>query len=531
MTDRRPVDEADGLEVADTDRSEAIDTDGGSVDGADGLEVTEADGGTVDRADDRDSSTESTAASTRPYGTGRSSERLRRAFVSGSIPVAVYGLGKMGLPLAAVFAETTGTVLGVDIDPDVVATIQAGDCHVKREPGLDELVAERVSAGALEATTNPREAARRCSVHVVIVPTPITDERAPDLSILDAAIEAIGTGLDPGDLVLVECTVPPRTTSDRVLPALEAASGLSRGTFGVAFCPERTSSGRALEDIRGAYPKVVGGVDAESTASARAIYETINDEGVIAVSDATTAECVKVFEGLYRDVNIALANELATFTDEFGIDIREAIDVANTQPYCDIHEPGPGVGGHCIPFYPYFVIDPFETEAPLLETARAVNDSMPAFTVEKLRDGLEAEGTALSDATVLVLGLTYRPGVEETRASPSIDIAAELSAAGATVYGVDPMLESDDLEAFDLEGVALEAAYDLPIDGVILVTPHEEFEEIRWADLGTDRENELSDRRDHRPVVVDGRGTVAGPIDSRVYEIGGGVREERGWDS
>ncbi|WP_254764984.1 nucleotide sugar dehydrogenase [Natrinema marinum] len=451
------------------------------------------------------------------YGAGESSRRQREAFVAGSVPVAVYGLGKMGLPLAAVFAETTGNVLGADIDPDVVEAINGGDCHVKREPGLPSLVAETVADGALAATTNPREAAGRASVHVVIVPTPITDANEPDLSILDAVVESIGSGLERGDLVLVECTVPPRTTTDRVLPALEAASGLSRGEFGVAFCPERTSSGRALEDIRGAYPKVVGGVDAESTRAATLVYEAINDEGVIAVSDATTAEAVKVFEGLYRDVNIALANELATFTDEFGIDVREAIGVANTQPYCDIHDPGPGVGGHCIPFYPYFVIDPFETDAPLLRTARAVNDAMPSYAVDKLREEFAAERTELAHSTVLLLGLTYRPGVEEIRASPSLSIAEELTAAGADVYGVDPVLES--YAAFEDRGltpIELEALYDGAFDGIVLVTPHEEFESVRWQDV---------EPADGDLIVLDARDALDRerlPEDHRVYTLGTG---------
>ncbi|MCU4753694.1 nucleotide sugar dehydrogenase [Halobacteria archaeon AArc-curdl1] len=448
------------------------------------------------------------------YDAYRSTDRLREAFTSGELPVSVYGLGKMGLPLAAVFADVTGNVRGVDIDPTVVDAINDGTCHVKREPGLPSLVERTVANEALGATTDPRDAAREGTIHVIIVPTPITDDNEPDLSILDTVVEDIGRGLEAGDLVLVECTVPPRTTIDRIVPRLEGSSDLTRGEFGVAVCPERTSSGRALEDIRGAYPKVVGGIDEETTRVAAAIYDTINDTGVIPVADATTAEAVKVFEGVYRDVNIALANELATFTDELGIDVREAIDVANTQPYCDIHDPGPGVGGHCIPFYPYFLIDPFETDAPLLETARGVNDSMPGFTVEKLREGLEVIGRTLTDATVLVLGLTYRPGVEEIQASPSLTIAERLSQAGSEVYGVDPMLES--AEEFALELITLEDSYERTFDGVILVTPHEEFETIRWSTLASD----------DRTVVIDGRDSIESAVlesaAQRVYTIGGG---------
>ena len=445
------------------------------------------------------------------YGSTASTDQQREAFLSGETPVAVYGLGKMGLPLAAVYADVTGNVIGADVDPDVVETVDRGGCHVEREPGLPELVSDLHDREALRAVAEPAEAAAEAAIHVLIVPTPITDDDEPDLSILRAATRSVAEGLSPGDIVVVECTVPPGTTDGLVRETLLEESGLEAGEFGLAFCPERTSSGRALEDIRGAYPKVVGGVDAESRRVAELVYGEINDEGVLPVSDATTAETVKVFEGLYRDVNIALANELGRFADEMDVDVREAIETANTQPFCDIHDPGPGVGGHCIPFYPYFVIEPFETRAPLLRTAREVNDSMPEFTVRKLREELDAEGTDLADASVLVLGLTYRPGVEEIRASPSLDIAERLTEAGADVCGVDPVLSAYD--AFELTPLSLSDIYGRAFDGVVMVTPHEEFDEIRWPEVG----------RPDGSVVVDGRDTLGlDDTDHRVYTIGTG---------
>jgi len=454
----------------------------------------------------------STLDQTSLYGSRDSKSRRKEAFRAGQVPVAVYGLGKMGLPLAGVFAEVSGNVVGADIDPDVVNTINNGDCHVKREPGLPSLVADLHDDDSLRAVSEPSVAAEDASVHVIIVPTPITDESEPDLSILRAVTEEIATGISSGDLVIVECTVPPGTTAGRVHETLLAESDLEAGEFGVAFCPERTSSGRALKDIRGAYPKVVGGVDDESTQAAKLIYEEINSKGVLTVSDATTAEAVKVFEGLYRDVNIALANELAQFTDELGIDINEAIETANTQPFCDIHDPGPGVGGHCIPFYPYFMIKPFETDSPLLQTARHVNDSMPEFTVQKLREEFAAEGGDIEDKSVLVLGLTYRPGVEEIRASPSLGIAESLSSAGADVYGVDPIL--DEFDAFELCPLDIESIYERDFDAVVVVTPHEEFEKIRWQRLR---------REGEQLIVVDGRDTLdLSDTDHRVYTIGSG---------
>ncbi|WP_327052601.1 nucleotide sugar dehydrogenase [Halomicrococcus gelatinilyticus] len=442
------------------------------------------------------------------YGSDASPAEQREAFRSGDIPVAVYGLGKMGLPLAAVYAETCGNVVGADVDPAVVESVNRGDCHVDREPGLDDLVAETVSAGALRATESPREAAAEASVHVLIVPTPITDANEPDLSILQAAVEDVADGLSRGDLVVVECTVPPGTAREAVRPTLARESDVDRDEFGVAVCPERTSSGRALKDIRGAYPKVVGGVDDESTRAAAVLYGELTTNDVIEVPDATTAEAVKVFEGVYRDVNIALANELATLADAMDVDVNAAIETANTQPFCDIHRPGPGVGGHCIPYYPYFLIDRFEPEMRLLKTAREVNDSMPSFTVETLAEELTDEGEVLDGATVAVLGLTYRPGVEETRATPARPICADLDERGAEVLAVDPMLATAD--DFAASMVDLPALADHDLDAAVLVTAHEEFAGLDWTAFDP-------------MVVVDGRDALdIEGADHRVYTIGGG---------
>ncbi|WP_415381222.1 nucleotide sugar dehydrogenase [Halosimplex sp. TS25] len=413
----------------------------------------------------------------RLYGSDASEPTQRRAFTGGAVPVAVYGLGKMGLPLAAVYADVCGNVTGVDIDADVARAVDAGRCPVEGEPGLPEAIERLAGDGSLTATTDATGAAD-AGIHVIIVPTLIEDDQ-PDLSALEAAVRSVGAGLDEGDVVVVESTVPPRTCRDRVRPWLEAESGLELGEFGLAFCPERTMSGRALEDIRGSHPKVVGGADAESTRVAELIYGEITDAEVIPVADCTTAECVKVFEGLYRDVNIALANELATLAGEFGVDVNEAIDVANTQPFCDIHTPGPGVGGHCIPYYPYFVISEFEGETPLLQTARHVNEYMPEFTVESAAEGLADRGRDLSESTVAVFGLTYRPGVDETRASPGVDVAEELADRAETVYAVDPICTTAPPEG--VERVSLEGIGARELDLAVITTDHDEFEAIPWS--------------------------------------------------
>ncbi|MGQ4556063.1 nucleotide sugar dehydrogenase [Halobellus sp. GM3] len=405
-------------------------------------------------------------------------EEQREALTGGDVPVAVYGLGKMGLPVAAVLADVTGAVVGADIDPAVVDAINDGECPVSGEPGLPALVGDAVGSGALRAVADPRLAAAEAAVHVVVVPTLLTEDDEPDLSALEAVLGDVATGLAPGDVVCVESTVPPRTCADVVDPWLAARSGLSTSDFGVAFCPERTLSGRALTDIREAYPKVVGGVDDESTRVAALLYDEVTENDVIALPDATTAEATKVFSGVYRDVNIALANEFARYADVLGIDVRDAIEAANSQPHARILSPGAGVGGHCIPVYPYFLLSAFDVHSPLTRVARAVNDSMPAFTVDLARDALDDAGTPTEDATVLLLGTTYRPGVAETRNSPALPIAEGLSRYGADVYCHDPVVDGP--ERIAAEPVTLDRGLALDPDAVVVVTPHEEFTTLAW---------------------------------------------------
>ncbi|MFP8957098.1 nucleotide sugar dehydrogenase [Natrialbaceae archaeon A-CW3] len=452
--------------------------------------------------------------STGLYGHGGTESAQRLALTRGETPVAVYGLGKMGLPLAGVFAEVTGAVTGVDIDPAVVDAVNAGESHVSGEPGLDELLADQVDRGRLEATTDGVAAAIDARIHVIIVPTLITPDDRPDLSTIESVVEDVASGLSPGDLVIVESTLPPGTCRDAIAPHLAAESGLEPGSFGVAFCPERTASGTALRDIRGQYPKVVGGVDDESGRAAALVYDELSSNAVHLVSDATTAEAVKVFEGVYRDVNIALSNQLAGTSPELGVSVREVIETANHIPMCHLHDPGPGVGGHCIPYYPHFLLSQTEVPLEMVELGRRVNREMPARTVTMLEDALVAlprsgrdDGDVLEDISVLVLGFTYRPGVEETRASPAIDVVETLRERGADVWGCDPLVDPAD---FGARSIAVDDLASGPtFDAAILVTPQSEFERIQWGAL-------------EPMVVLDGRDVLSlEDTDHRVVTLGG----------
>jgi nucleotide sugar dehydrogenase len=356
--------------------------------------------------------------------------------------VAVVGAGKMGLPLAAQFAAHGWEVVAVDVNPAVVDAINAGRSHVDEEPGLADLVARVHGEGHLRATVDAARAARDADVVVLIVPVMLDAEHRPDYRYMDPAVASIAPGVHAGSTVVFETTLPIGDTRGRFAPALEAASGLvADRDFFVAFSPERLFSGAVLENLA-TYPKLVGGIGPASTDRAARFYASVLDAEVVAMSSAEAAEFSKLADTTYRDVNIALANEFARAADLHGIDVQEVIAAANSQPYSHIHQPGIGVGGHCIPVYPHLLL----AGAPglaLIETSRRVNDAQADAAVAAVADALGG----LAGVAVLVLGLTYREGVKELAYSVALRLVPALAAAGADVSAYDPLLSDDEVAA------------------------------------------------------------------------------------
>lgn len=347
----------------------------------------------------------------------------------------VVGAGKMGLPLAVQFARHGWHVTAVDVNRDVVAAINEGRSRVTEEPGLVEGVAEAHAAGRLEATVDATAAMRGADVAVLIVPVMLDDAQQPSYRFIDANFDAIAAGLHPGMTVIFETTLPVGDTRGRFTPRLEAASGLHRERdLFVAFSPERLYSGAVFANLA-TYPKLVGGIGAESTHRAAAFYDSVLDAEIVAMSSAEAAEFSKLADTTYRDVNIALASEFARYADRVGVDIQEVIAAANSQPYSHIHQPGIGVGGHCIPVYPHLML----SRAPDLEIvalSRRVNDAQVSIAVKTI----EALLGKLDDMPVLVLGMTYREGVNELAYSRALPLIERLSFHGANVAAYDPLL-------------------------------------------------------------------------------------------
>jgi UDP-N-acetyl-D-glucosamine dehydrogenase len=381
--------------------------------------------------------------------------------------IGVIGLGYVGLPLAVAFAEAGHDVVCFDVDAAKVEALRDGRSYV--EDVGDEVLAPL--GERLHPTTDPAELGA-CEALIVCVPTPLTDERDPDLSFLESAAATLAGELRRDQLVVLESTTYPGTTRDRLAPILEAGSGLAAGTeFHLAFSPERIDPGRTDFTVR-TTPKLVGGVSAASTERARALYEEICDR-VVVLSSPEAAELAKLLENVFRSVNIAFVNELAQLCDRLGIDVWEVIDAAATKPFGFMRfDPGPGMGGHCLPidpFYLAFKAREHDFEPAFIELAGKVNQAQPAYCVERIERALGAGGKTVAGSRVLVLGASYKGGVGDVRESPSLKIIGRLQDMGAEVSYHDPFVP--ELPGHGLASVDLAPAL-AATDLAAIVTAH-----------------------------------------------------------
>jgi nucleotide sugar dehydrogenase len=408
--------------------------------------------------------------------------------------ITVVALGKIGLPLAVQFAGRGHRVIGADVNPATVDLVNRAVEPFPGEAELAERLSDVVGSGLLTATTDTAAAVAQSEAVVIVVPLFVDAEGVPDFGWMDAATRDVARGLKPGTLVSYETTLPVGTTRSRFLPMLEEGSGLASGRdFHLAFSPERVFSGRIFLDLK-RYPKLVGGVDAESGARAADFYAQVLDftprddlprpNGVWDLGSAEASELAKLAETTYRDVNIGLANQFAVFAADHGIDVFRVIEACNSQGFSHIHQPGIAVGGHCIPIYPrmYLWNDPAAT---VVRAAREANAAMPAYAVGLL----EGAYGDLTGARVVVLGAAYRGGVKETAFSGVFPTVDALRAAGAEVLVHDPLYTDDELAGFGWTPYHLGE----PADAAVVQSDHREY-----ADLDTTALPGIK-------VVVDGR--------------------------
>jgi UDP-N-acetyl-D-glucosamine dehydrogenase len=388
--------------------------------------------------------------------------------------VAIVGAGYVGVPLARTFADAGKRVLLVDVDPARIEQLNAGESYIEDVPS--DVLKQLVDDGLVAATTDYDEI-RDVDAILVALPTPLSRQREPDLRILVSAAEQIATRLRAGHLVVLESTTYPGTTREQVQPILERGSGLKAGAdFHLAFSPERVDPGREDWTTK-TVTKVVGGVDEASTDAAAALYATAIDK-VHRVSSPEAAELTKLLENIFRSVNIALVNELAQLCDRMGIDVWEVIEAAATKPFGFMSfQPGPGLGGHCIPIDPFYLTwkaREFGFYTEFIELAGKVNESMPYFCRSLVSQALNhAKQRSLKGSRILVLGVAYKPGISDVRESPAIKLISLLQNAGADVSYHDPHVPS-----FSEHGVGLSSAPYEPgaYDCVVVVTNHAEID-------------------------------------------------------
>lgn len=412
--------------------------------------------------------------------------------------ICVIGLGYIGLPTASTFATHGIQVVGVDVNQRVVQTLKNGEIHI-HEPGLRTLVQAAIKSGNLSITDHPEEA----DAFIIAVPTPFKDANykpqsaaeetmssplstnypLADLSYVNAAAEAIVPYLRPSNLVILESTSPPRTTRDIVAPILEK-SGLKAGVdFHLAYSPERVLPGQILRELI-ENARVIGGITSASAQAGRDLYATFV-RGDIIQTTATTAEMVKLMENTTRDVNIAIANEFSRLAERFGVDVWEAIQLANLHPRINILRPGPGVGGHCISVDPWFFVEAAPDLTPLIHVARNVNDAQPAHVVELIR---QAAGN-LESMRIALLGLAYKPDVDDLRESPAIAVARLLIEAGADVISYEPFKVGNQIHDIPT-ALSLEAAL-AGSDLLVLLVAHTPIKNLTPTEVAALTESRL----------------------------------------
>jgi UDP-N-acetyl-D-mannosaminuronic acid dehydrogenase len=392
--------------------------------------------------------------------------------------MCVVGLGYIGLPTAVMFANHGLKVHGVDVNEKAISLINNKQLHIE-EHGLQEKLETAIDSGNLTAATTPEEA----DVFIIAVPSPIREDKTADLEYVRKATEAIVPYVKAGNLIILESTVPPRTVEDVMMPVLEK-TGLEFGTeLYISHSPERVIPGKVFEELVN-NDRIVGGINDKSSQLTKELYEVFV-KGTIHLTDATTAEMVKVIENTYRDVNIAFANELAKISDKIGVNAWEAIKLANFHPRVNIHLPGPGVGGHCIAVDPWFIVEQQPDLAKIIHLARTTNDGMPKYTAEKVQSLLSEKG--IQHGRVAVFGLAFKGNIDDMRESPSLHVLHHLEELGIDYTAYDPHIKENQLakQTQDIHEASKHA------DIILVLTDHNEFKEFTPSIISEDMRTKM----------------------------------------
>jgi UDP-N-acetyl-D-glucosamine dehydrogenase len=420
-----------------------------------------------------------------------------------SVCIGVIGLGYVGLPLAVEFARAGYRVIGYDVSAKVARDVAAGRSHILDVPS--GVVKAMVDAGRLTATADENRLEEMDAI-LIAVPTPLSKTRDPDMSYVTAAAEAAARHVRPGMLVVLESTTYPGTTREVILPQLESGRLVVGEDVFLAFSPERVDPGNPVWQTKNT-PKVVGGITAACTEVASALYAAALDT-VVPVSTTETAELVKLLENTFRSVNIAMVNEMAIVCNKLNVDVWEVVEAAATKPFGFMKfNPGPGIGGHCIPLDPHYLAWKMRTlnyKTRFIDLASEINSEMPALIAAKVARGLNEERKAVNGSRVLVLGVAYKKDIDDVRESPALDIMRLLEESGAEVVYHDPHVPRFRDDGHEHESVPLTDEEIDRADAVVIVTDHSSVDYQRLVE----RARVIVDTRNVTAKLLRGRGRI-----------------------
>ena len=424
---------------------------------------------------------------------------VKNSLENKSLKVCVVGIGRIGLPTALSFAKAGLQTVGMDINEQLVDSLNKGNFPLKDEPGYEEIFNDVIKNGKFSATTDINKAISQSDLILLSLPTPINEKNIPDYSALESVCKQLGDILQPNSLIVVESTIEPGFIENNLISILEENNRLHVGkNFTIGVCPENANPGEILHDFT-TLPRLVGGIDQQSTKIITMIYDFVFSVELIIMPDCKTANAVKLTTNVFRDVNIGFVNELSLMFDKLGIDTLKVLDAAKRKYNFQIHYPGPGVGGPCLPINSYqFLNTATRTNSKLsiIEHGRKINEEMPEHVVNLTLDGFKKCNKSIKDSNILILGISYKPDVKDVQLSPAEIIINKLESLGVKIKIYDPYFKGNQVFGINVEHNIDDVLS--KVDAAIIVTAHKEFQEI----------NPKIFRKMKTPILIDSRGII-----------------------
>ena len=426
-------------------------------------------------------------------------DEVRNSLDSKSLKVCVIGIGRIGLPTALSFAKAGLQTIGMDINEKLVDSLNQGNFALKDEPGYEDIFNNVIKSGNFSATTNINEAVSKSNLILLSLPTPMNKKNIPDYSALESVCKQLSDILKPNSLIVVESTIEPGFIENTLINILEKTNRLYIGkNFTIGVCPENANPGEILHDFTN-LPRLVGSINEQTTKIITLIYDFVFSVELIIMPDCKTANAVKLTTNVFRDVNIAFINELSLMFDKLGIDTLKVLDAAKRKYNFQIHYPGAGVGGPCLPINSYqFLNTAMRTDSKLsiIERSRQINEKMPDHVINLTLDGFKKCNKSIKDSNILILGITYKPDVKDVQLSPAEIVVNKLKDLGAKIRIYDPYYKNSEVFGINVESNMEDI---IPkVDASIIVTGHKEFQEI----------NPLIFTKMNTPILIDSRGVI-----------------------